>query len=772
MTSNIGTKPIPKSAASSADGPNTVTLPAGKVNFADPAQRPAHITAFLAWLPLDLYNVPGIDWESLPSAVMYYLIHTVADSPDAEAMALAMGASALGARELSLYQKCKESFGLLRRLRNAFGFTHLTELSSAATWEHYVAGRELSPAEVSSLFAFASLAAEAIPTWLEMLDEEDRIRWAARTFPRPPARFHERWNQWIRTGGESRARRKAATDVLVPLFPLLVALAQVRKQAAQRLIERFRSERQRVEQGKVTLPYTFSMQERLYTISENALTLSEVHFIERDVVLSFTIWDRRSWVLAHPELYSANIHNAATRRYRSSSYDPEKEHYFLEFSGDPTDLLWFGDLIAAGRLHKVRDQPNEFVITRSGLLRPPREVCGFLSRARRDGAVLFEPESLYRGVLYGAAIASTALTNACRLSELLQLSMERYVVEMVPEFDDGLRKTGNVAPCLFQHLLPKGAAHDSERQLFLILPNVAALLNEIAIGLEAAHGEVPVVAPDRNAKAEDLRPERYLLQWAASPDGRLGLLEPYDVQHLLRFLFHGLQVFTTQGEPINVALHLLRHIAATHARQAKRVPAEIVAHHMLHHKLVRAEGAAARQYVTSALTDYYTRLPEQDRLGLFYTLQTRYNIGASDILVMPDTNDLVAMEQHLRSVFERWGAIAPVTFGWCGAPGLCIRPDNRGHCLGCGYLQPDWRRFANIAPYREIYQRMLSRAEEQGLHTETKQMGQHLAALDGLAAVMQTQYIAWKDRQEGTVVDRILGVGTEGVQHVPVGIDG
>ncbi len=576
----------------------------------------------------------------------------------------------------------------------------------------------------------------------------------------------------MRTGAASRARRKASTDVLIPLYPLLVALAQVRKQAAQRLVERFRVERDRVERGEVSLPHAFTMRETLRTIGDDALVLAEACFVEREAELSFTIWDRCSWVIAHPALYSYVTRKSALGRYPYSSYAVDKEHYFLEYVRAPDDLFWFGDVIGTKQFDAGTRNVNLFGVSRSGLLQPPNDECHFLARARRDGAKLFEPESLYRGVLYGAAIASVALTNACRVSELLQLSMERYVVEMVPEYDAELRKTGNVAPCLFQHLLPKGAAHDAERQLFLILPEVAELLNEVAIGLESAHGEVPVVSPDRNSKAEDLQPERYLMQWASSADGRLGLLSPHDVQLLLRFLFHGLHVFTAEGEPVSVAMHLLRHIAATHARQSKRVPAEIVAHHMLHHKLVRAEGMAPRQYVTSALTDYYTRLPEQDRLGLFYALQTRYNVGAGEILVMPDTGDLAAMEKHFHAVFEQWGAIAPVTFGWCGAPGLCIRPDNRGHCLGCGYLQPDWRRFANIAPYREIYRRMLARAEEQGLQTEATQAGRHLAALDGLAAVMRVQFVAWKDRQEGTAVDRVLGTDTKEMDHVPSGIDG
>lgn len=115
------------------------------------------------------------------------------------------------------------------------------------------------------------------------------------------------------------------------------------------------------------------------------------------------------------------------------------------------------------------------------------------------------------------------------------------------------------------------------------------------------------------------------------------------------------------------------------------------------------------------------------------------------------------MEAHLRRVFEQWGAIAPVTFGACGSPGLCVRPDNRNHCLGCGFLVPDWRRAANLAPHREIIGRLLARAEEQGLRTEARQAADNIAHLDGLAAVMRAQRVAWEDRRELPVVERVTG---------------
>jgi hypothetical protein len=179
---------------------------------------------------------------------------------------------------------------------------------------------------------------------------------------------------------------------------------------------------------------------------------------------------------------------------------------------------------------------------------------------------------------------------------------------------------------------------------------------------------------------------------------------------------------------------------------------------------VRAGSAGGERLTAPAVTEYYSRMPMREQLGLLYTLQERHRITPDDIVVMPEASDYDAMEAHLRRVYEQWGAIAPVTFGACGSPGLCVRPDNRNHCLGCGFLVPNWRKAANLAPHREIIGRLLARAEDQGLRTEARQARENLAHLDGLAAVMRAQRVAWEDRRELPVVERVVGaVAGQGV---------
>ncbi len=751
-------------AEGSGKGPAVTAAPvasrtkrADGLSFRNKSKRAAHVAAFLAWLPADLRAAPGIDWEPVPSRVIGYLLNGNADGPDRDAIILATGC-AFGNRASSAYARCINVTALLRRLRDEFDLRDQDELRRPAIWRRFVGERQLSPYESRCLFDYDCLTNKEVLRWLDALDPAERAAWLPRTLPCAPAGLLPRLNQSRRIFIEGREQRKARTDVLVPLFPLFVALAQLRKQAMQRLVERFRVERRRVEAGEVALPHRFTMQETLRVVAEDAATLADAHFVERTVPLQFILWDRRSWVLAHPERYSKSTLRYAQQETAGRSFDKDAQrHFHLQYEGPAEDLLWFGDVIARNLLHDLADRESPFAVSRRGLLQPSTHQSRFLLYGQRPGEMLFDPECLYRGVLYGAALAMAALTSAARAGELLQFAVTRYKVELVPEFDAHLRKTGNRIPCVFQHLLPKGSTEEAERQLFLVTPEVAELLEEIVTGLEAKYGEVPLVETVNSARAEDLTAARCIFQWAASGDGQNGLLYEGDIVSLLRFLYHGLPLYTADGERIALVTQLLRHLSATHARHYQRVPVEIVAHLLLHHKLVLAGRAGAERYAAPAITEYYTRMPMQEQLGLLYTLQERHRITPDDIVVMPEASDLDAMEAHLRRVFEQWGAIAPVTFGACGSPGLCVRPDNRNHCLGCGFLVPDWRRAANLAPHREIIGRVLARAEEQGLRTEARQARENLAQLDGLAAVMRAQRLAWEDRRELPVVERVMG---------------
>jgi hypothetical protein len=322
------------------------------------------------------------------------------------------------------------------------------------------------------------------------------------------------------------------------LFPLLVEIAQLRKQAMERLAREFRKQRDRAIAGEIELPYHFEYTDRSFAVSEDAPTLAEVRLIEREVTFAFSLWDRVRWVQEHPERYSDATRKTADLRH--GAYAPEHNSYFLQFNGQVGDLLWCGEIIRDRRLGMVTSSRGtrikEFYASRPGLLTPTHRESMWLRYARRPGEMLLEPESLYRGVLFATALATLALTNGSRLNELLQVSAERFETLVIDELKDQ-QPTGRKIGILVQNLLPKGSRQEHERQFFLIGEMAGRLLTEIGQLLEdTLGGTIPVVHPYRSSKAEDLGPEPYLFQWAADEGGRLGVLNPDDVGSLLRFL--------------------------------------------------------------------------------------------------------------------------------------------------------------------------------------------------------------------------------------------
>ena len=386
-----------------------------------------------------------------------------------------------------------------------------------------------------------------------------------------------------------------------------------------------------------------------------------------------------------------------------------------------------------------------FAVTRPALLTPAGSDATWLAWARKiSGTMLFEPESLYRGVLFAAALATLSLTNGSRVMELLQVSASRFETIVVDELKNQ-QPTGRKIGILVQKLLPKGYRHDSERQFFLISDMAVRLLKEIAELLQATHGgSIPVVHPNPYmTKAEDLWPEPYFFQWATSDEGRLGHLSTADVSHLLRFLFHGLTLTTRTGEPIRVAPPLLRHVLATHARTVQKIPAEAVAY-LLHHRVTLPDSSYA--LTISEATAYYSRLPVSHLLALLFEVQSMIVSGQGrSYLQAPSPQTLEQMDEVLRKKFEQVGMIGPTVLGFCSA-GVCVRPDNRGICANCPHLVPHYSNLRHAKIWRKLYELQAKMHDDQGHAVDAEQARKMVQYFDDTIRIMEIQI---QTRQDG-----------------------
>ncbi|GHO82473.1 hypothetical protein KSZ_04790 [Dictyobacter formicarum] len=501
--------------STSVDQPDRVP----RLHFNKPKERANHIQAFLTWLPPMLKTAPGICWERLPSVIMGYLINAV-DLPEVVAITLAIGCAMDAMKPKTLYTYCIAITNLFRRLRRSYGMMTLADLSERRIWDAFVAGRLITSGDLNMLKRYETLACVYQRPYVEDLPERHQVIWKPYLLPKLPRGFCEKQAQQQAVIAATEARRKEQSDVIVPLFPLLVELAQLRKQAAERLVKEYRRLCRCAERGEIALPYHFAYADRQFSVAEHAQTLAEVQLIEQPITLSLTLWNRTQWVKSHPDLYTKDVQRRAQRQIEA--YAPERNGYFLQYEGPPEQLLWCGDLIE--KQHISQRHGKDMVGTRRpGLLSPDASVAYWFRWARGlSGSVLFEPESLYRGVLFAAALATLSLTNGSRVSELLQVSASRFETIVVDELKNQ-QPTGRKVGVLVQKLLPKGYQHESERQFFLISEMAVRHLKEIAELLQSAHGgRIPLVYPEAfGNKADDLVAEPYFFQWGPPQMGIL-----------------------------------------------------------------------------------------------------------------------------------------------------------------------------------------------------------------------------------------------------------
>lgn len=760
-----------------------------RLTYSNPFQRQDHIAAFLTWLPNELTAAPGISWRKLPSKVMGYLMNTTSKEQDVIPVTLAVGCMIGFVSERMLFATATNLTRLFRRLRIEMQLESIQQLSSRSLWEalreHSITVNEHGSREIADWFTAGmqwyqvvsvnhlpryvheQLTPGACEVWQQQLNSTEPslgVHWQDFILPPLPYRLSIELGARKSKTARERAARKERSEVLTPLHPLLVQLALLRKQALQRFVKEYQDIQARLARGEIQLPYTFVHHARIPEVNQEARTISSVEISDREVDLQLTVWDRRSWVQTHPNLKPKERHTLRYIKQEQKSYAPERNSQFVQCHSPAQDLFWFGALVqhhllgqkargkttpAARQLADEAGVKNGFTTNRSGFFAHSKSMTVWLQYNTTSDHLIIDPIALYRAVLYGTCAAVVALTSGARLSEFLQISDDRWKFMEVDEVRAG-KATGHVTEVVLQHLLPKGGKSDQDRQLFLISEQALPLLREIIESLEDRHGCVPIIQPTKNLMAEHLRPEPYIFQWAASPDGRLGLLDANSVALLLRFLFFGLELRTKRtGEPIRIAMHLCRHVLAETARQEHRVPWEAIAY-LLHHQVsISGHGRPSIPEVTQ----YYADMAPTQKLAILHELHSEIARRSCTYAMRPPTKqELEEMDDALREVFEEWGTIGPVALGFCSA-GLCVRPQNRALCIGCPYLVADHRKLGVARRWHKLYQRDIERLEADGLTADARQKRRDLQRLEDHMKIMELQVQVLAD---GGQLPRIL----------------
>jgi acyl carrier protein phosphodiesterase len=723
------------------------------------------LKAFFGWLPRELHDAPGINWTELAPEIMGYLVKTVGHSPDAAVMAVAAASMHGAIDKVSQYTLIKNLGTLLKNLRTTTSIQCLVDLKQEQIWFDWAA---LQEKKGHTLAAYVSIATGHFPRYLRRLTLAERQRMQRYALPAPPTDLAKKCFPAKQISAAQKKARKETTDILVPLYPILRQVVRLRKQLAERTLLTIREACRKVEAGEAILPYHFQHTDTIPEVSRDARTVAEVRVLGREVTMNLILWDKRTWVTEHPDLYSKDSVEHA--RNGTESYTEKLNRFFVQFDGAFRDCLWFGDLVEHrvfkhfGKWDSAGSEPVDYqarwayaracgftdgcVCSAPGLLDPGDRWCSVQEERGKD--LLLDFESLYRGVLFGSALAMLALSNGSRMSELLQVSMnkERRITRTETVLllgEDGQPHIGENGQPLtkqvklhFQYLLPKGAKTDEERQLFPLSKEALRYLEEIKQVLKARYGEVPVVAPSRsNTKREHLGPERYLFQWDALSAERPTSITSDDAQTLLRFLLHGLDLYTAQGKPIRVGFHVLRHVMSTHARHYRQVPPEVIAHFFLHHRLRELTG---RTPSLPEITEYYTLMTEEQRFAVIRAdLDEQEEMDHLLLAMVPKGADLEEKNEAIQAAYEVWHALHPTAFGHCACPGLCPRENDRSLCLGCGYHVEDPEKLGAALVWRADYAKQAALFEAQGNAVDARQARMKVQLLDDMINVMRMQ---------------------------------
>src|SRR5260370_1541956 len=279
--------------------------------------RQAQIDAFFTWLPTDLHDAPGIDWSKLPPQVRGYCVCTASQSPDAAMLALAAASAHGSLTDISLLSLVGAFSRLFVTLRSQCGRSQYPDLRNEELWLKYAVWAKQRDTTAKLANSYASIVSGHFPRYLQRLTSADRQRMQQYTLPPLPPDFQKKMFPNKRIRAQQQIKRKAQSDILVPLYPVLRQLVRFRKQLAERTLLAIREARCKVEAGETTLPYHFQHHDAIPKANRYTTSISEVQILGRQVTMHFTLWDKPTWVAHHRDRYASTVRSHASTNHRS-----------------------------------------------------------------------------------------------------------------------------------------------------------------------------------------------------------------------------------------------------------------------------------------------------------------------------------------------------------------------------------------------------------------------------------------------------------------------
>jgi hypothetical protein len=480
---------------------------------------------------------------------------------------------------------------------------------------------------------------------------------------------------------------------------------------------------------RADLPYTFA-------VDEGSDTTRGFPSAER---LQFRLWDRRSFVLHHPEQYAEQTRRQYQLRGTWSARSKVSDRYYLEFLGAerlcdaaPAEGLWFADLlrqcVVITSPQRLKRDPRglaflakwgylaehgkpflkAFRSQTSGVLAWSHSDVQFIQPARvKTGGLLIPIEELFAAATFGLLAIDLFTTTGMRINEAMQvrLSSDCYCAEQWPA-PVGAKDQEPRTRWAFR-LIPKGERTDTPSR-FYISKETHRLISRVVWYLGMEHYQLkrgqplPIVSfCEYSTRAHRFKPGPYLFQF-----GRRHLHQD-TIAACVRFITHGLAFKTRAGRNVILRPHLLRHAFATHALQVVGLPIDIV-RELLNQKDVDVTYYYGKPTPTMVADAAESLLDSMGRV---------VDIGKALERAPEDLKRLVSEAR------QKVGALAEVIGGTCVQPGFCPA---KFACIGCPANATDPSKRPQLMRRIEWLEQQRCAAIEDGLLPEASRLEQQL----------------------------------------------
>lgn len=523
---------------------------------------------------------------------------------------------------------------------------------------------------------------------------------------------------------QERQTRKAETDAVLPHFVNIRAEAHFRCNRITRLRNAYLNAIQLMNEKDRSFPFSFSYEEG--GDSDRSLPAQER--------LTFQIWDRPSFVLAHANNYSYSVVNAARR---SQMNDVGKNHIFLELvraerltDDAPANGFWFEELFkrgvmglnsSVGSQEQIESKltwlkswgytPTPFFATVGGLLSWSVTEGRFMySAQQRTSGLLIPVEAIYGAAMIGQMAIDLFTTTGARINEVMQIRLTKdCIVHLKMAAPPGaIDQTPRIRYVL--RLIPKGEKRDIPQDYFISDETKRLLVRAAKMLIEhyklQLNGSIPIVDFNpASRRSNRFGKARYLFQYNHKH------LSADTITSCMRFLLHGMVFKTRDGKLVILKSHLLRHAFATHAVQVENIPIDIV-------------GAWLHQKDLD-ITDYYSK-PTESMIAEAsdqFLARVSANINVSEI-TLRTPEELTTLYEEARG---KAGTLADVIGGQYVSHGYCAA---KFACVGCAGKVPEPAKRYQIEKHKLWAKEQVNYAAQEGLNPEAERMKQLMRDCD------------------------------------------